>query len=108
MLFRQFHKILQQLQADALAFLRVKLRGEDVVAPDQNFKMSIDFLMRTDVDQEQNFRAGFRMFLFRKDNPAIVAGGTRVKSVQFPAQVMRFQTGIVDIFLHALQSGLDL
>ena len=32
--FRQFHKILQQLQADLLAFLRVKLRGENIVAPD--------------------------------------------------------------------------
>ena len=28
------HKILQQLQADLLAFLRVKLRGENIVAPD--------------------------------------------------------------------------
>ena len=31
---RQIHKILQQLQADLLAFLRVKLRGENIVAPD--------------------------------------------------------------------------
>lgn len=33
-LFRQFHKTLQQLQADFLAFLRVKLRGENIIAPD--------------------------------------------------------------------------
>ena len=30
---RQIHEVLQQLQADFLAFLRVKLRGENVVAP---------------------------------------------------------------------------
>ena len=29
----KFHKILQQLQSNLLAFLRVKLRGEHVVAP---------------------------------------------------------------------------
>lgn len=32
--FRQFHEIFQQLQADLLAFLRVKLRGINIVAPD--------------------------------------------------------------------------
>jgi hypothetical protein len=31
---RQCHKILQQLQANFPAFLRVKLRGENVVASD--------------------------------------------------------------------------
>jgi hypothetical protein len=64
--------------------------------------------MRADVDQEQNFRAGFRVFLFRKDNPAIVTGGTRVKPGQLPAQVMRFQAGVVEIFRHAPQSDFDL
>src|SRR3984957_2738920 len=32
--FRQFREIFQQLQADLLAFLRVKLRGVNIVAPD--------------------------------------------------------------------------
>jgi len=36
--FRQFHEIFQQLQADLLAFLRVKLRGENIVAPDGGSK----------------------------------------------------------------------
>jgi hypothetical protein len=30
----QFYKIFQKLQADALAFFRVKLRGENIIAPD--------------------------------------------------------------------------
>lgn len=45
---RQFHKILQQLQADLLAFLRVKLRGEDVVAPDGGCKGIAVFRPRGD------------------------------------------------------------
>jgi hypothetical protein len=64
--------------------------------------------MRADVDQEQNFRAGFWMFLFCKNNPAIVTGGTRVQSGQLPAQMMRFQTGIVEVFRHAPQGDFDL
>src|SRR5258706_12016224 len=32
--FRQFHEIFQQLKADLLAFLRVKLRGVNIGAPD--------------------------------------------------------------------------
>ncbi len=31
----KFHKIPQQLQTDFLAFLGMKLRGEDVVAPNR-------------------------------------------------------------------------
>ena len=48
------------------------------------------------------------MFLFRKNNPAIVSGGTSVKSGQSPAQVMRLQTGIIEVFRHAPQRYLDL
>jgi hypothetical protein len=69
---------------------------------------SIHFLVRTNVDQDQNFRAGFRIFLFCKNNPAVVTGGTCVKSGQFPAQMMCFQTGIVEIFRHAPQGRFDL
>ena len=32
--FRKLDEIFEQLQADFLAFLRVKLRGENIVAPD--------------------------------------------------------------------------
>ena len=32
--FRKLDEIIEQVQADFLAFLRVKLRGENVVAPD--------------------------------------------------------------------------
>ncbi len=32
--FSQVHEVLQQLQPDFLAFFRVKLRGENIVAPD--------------------------------------------------------------------------
>jgi hypothetical protein len=48
------------------------------------------------------------MFLFRKNNPAIVSGGTSVKPGQSPAQVMGFQTGLVEVFRHAPQGFLDL
>jgi len=36
--FRQLHEIFQQSQADLLAFLRVKLRGVNIVAPDGRCK----------------------------------------------------------------------
>jgi hypothetical protein len=68
---------------------------------------SIDFLMRADVDEEQNFRAGFRMFLFSKNNPAIVTGGTCVQSGQPPAQVMRFQAGVMRILRQSAYRRLD-
>lgn len=48
------------------------------------------------------------MVPFGKNNPAIVTSGTRVKSSQRPAQVMRFQTGIIEIFRHAPQCHLNL
>jgi hypothetical protein len=71
------------------------------------FGASIDFLVRADVDEEQNLRTGFRMSLFGKNNSAIVSHGTRVKSGQGSAQVVRFQTGIIEVFRHAPQRGLD-
>jgi hypothetical protein len=52
-------------------------------------------------------RASFRMFLFGENNSAIVSHGTRVKSGQRSAQVMRFQTGVIEVFLHAPKRGLD-
>ena len=61
--------------------------------------------MRTYVDQEQNFRAGLRMALLRKDNPAIVSGGARVKSSQLSAQVVCLQAGVVKIFRHPPQGS---
>jgi hypothetical protein len=64
--------------------------------------------MRANVDQEQNLRAGFRMFLFHKNNPAVVTGGTRVESGQLSAQVMRLQSGVVEVFRQAPQGRLDL
>jgi len=64
--------------------------------------------VRADVDEQQNFRAGFRMFLPRKNNPAIVTGGTRMKSGQSPAQVVRFQAGIIGVFRQPPQSRFDL
>lgn len=70
--------------------------------------LSINLLMGTNVDQEQDVRAGFWMFLFRKNNSTIVTSGTRVKPIQPPAQVMRFQTGIIEVFRHAPQGSLDL
>ena len=48
------------------------------------------------------------MFLFRKNNPAIVTGGTRVQSGQSAAQMMRLQAGIIGVFRQAPQSRLDL
>jgi hypothetical protein len=37
---RQFHEIFQQLQADLLAFLRVKLRGVNIAAQTDDAKVS--------------------------------------------------------------------
>jgi len=64
--------------------------------------------MGADVDQEQHFRAGFWMLLLRENNPAIITGGTRVKSGQLPAQVLRFQAGIVEIIRQSPQGRLNL
>src|SRR3974390_1249685 len=46
--FRQFNKIFQQLQADSLAFLRVKLRRKNIVAPDGGRKGLAVFRARGD------------------------------------------------------------
>jgi hypothetical protein len=45
--FRQFHKILQQLQADILAFFRVKLCGKNIVAPNRRRKRFAVFCSRS-------------------------------------------------------------
>ena len=64
--------------------------------------------MRADVDQEQNFRSAFGVFLFRKDNPTIVTGGTGVKARELSAQVMSLEAGIIDVLRHAAQDGFNL
>ena len=40
----------------------------------------INFVMRTEVDQEQGFPAGFGIFLTGKDDPTVIAGGTGVET----------------------------
>ena len=49
---------------------------------------SIHFFVRAEVDEEQNFRAGFGMLLAGKNNPAVVRNGTGVQSGELPAEVM--------------------
>jgi len=64
--------------------------------------------VRAEVDQQQGFRAGFRVFLFLKDNPAVVGHGTGVQAGKLAAQVMGFQARVVEIFRHALQGRFNL
>ena len=40
----------------------------------------INFVMRTEVDQEQGFPAGFGIFLTGKDDPTVIAGRTGVET----------------------------
>jgi hypothetical protein len=64
--------------------------------------------VRAEIDQQQNFRAGFRVFLFCKNNPAIVGHGTGVQAGKLAAQVVGFQARIGKVFRHAPQSGFNL
>src|SRR5487761_2159349 len=67
----------------------------------------IHCLMRAEVDQDQNFRAGFRMLLLGKHNPAIVSDGTGMESGQLAAQVVGLQARIVKVCRHAAQGVFD-
>jgi len=69
---------------------------------------SIHFFVRAEVDEQQNFRAGFGMFLSGKDNPAVVSDGTGVQAGELPAEVMGHEAGIVEVVRHAPQGGFDL
>ncbi len=51
---------------------------------------SINFVMRADVDKQQGFHAGLRVFLFREHNPAVVGNGASVQPSKLAAQVMGF------------------
>jgi hypothetical protein len=64
--------------------------------------------MRADVDQQQNLHAGFGMFLFGKDNPAIVSDRASKKARKLSAQMMGFQARVVEVFRHAPQRRFDL
>ena len=71
-------------------------------------KNLINLVMRAEVDQQQNFRARFQVFLFRKNNPAVVGHGTGVQAGQLAAQVVGFQARIGKVFRHAPQGGFNL
>ena len=64
--------------------------------------------MRAEVDEQQNFRAGFGMLLPGKDNPAVVSDGTGVQASELTAEVMRLETGIVGVVRQSPQGGFDL
>jgi len=46
-----------------------------------SFPGSINFFVRTEVDQQQHFRSGLGVFLSGKNNPAVVAYRTGVESI---------------------------
>ena len=68
----------------------------------------INLVVRAEVDQQQNVRAGFRVLLFGKDNPAVVSHGTGVQADQLAAQVVGFQARVGKVFRHAPQGGFNL
>ena len=63
--------------------------------------------MGAEVDQNQNFRPGLGMFLFREDNPSIVTDGTGMESSQLTAQVVGLQAGVVEIGRHPAERGFN-
>ena len=94
--FRQFHEILQQLQADLLAFLRVKLRGVDIVAPDGRRKAVA--VIRAGGDD--GFVHRLRIKTVDKINVTAVFNSAKQRAVRFshfnlvPANLRNFQSGL--------------
>jgi len=89
--------------------------GPDAVGGQLNFAaacllfvISINFVMRSNVDQRQNVIITTGFFFFSKNNPTVVAARAGEQSGKLSAEMMGLEFWIVEISGHVLQSLFDL
>src|SRR5208282_4693853 len=110
-MFRQFHKIFQQLQADLLAFLRVKLRGVDIVAPDGRRKgVTVIRARRDDGFVRRLRKKAVHEINVAAAGDAAIERAIRLLDVELvPADLRDFQSGLLreadDAALKNAESG---